>query len=605
MTTDPTPEGQQLPLSQLLHSASRTTAADLDKLLDTEPFHVGGPATGPERHARNDDRIRALVRYAGGALALHHNPGKMLTLYEWMAQVDPAACLGLAAHVAMCVGPICELGTLDDDLRELLAELDQVHRYGSIVITEIGAGNSHINPQTIARYDHSTRSFTLTTPRAEAAKFFISLLGLPQRAHAGCVAARLEVNGRDCGVFLFAVRLAEDLGPSKGVTIHQLPECVVLPQDYASCHFDEATVPYSGWLAGGATINDDGVFHDPLSTDERLRTTMEGTRRMSSLGTVALTAAARATIVLAHTYWQGRITNARLAPGGPVLGYSTQRRAFHAALVDTLAATVLSRRARDLVIRPQPEITDHSRTVTWAPWSGVHRELALNKAWACDLANRVITGLRPRLGAQAMLSVNLLPEYEGLTQALESATGDKLFILLDAANALLTDHTPPPRPNNSGRHPCDLAALRATVLLHDLHATGTAESDLDALNPLLPTMVDAAYAHVRWHTQLLFDRAVLEADEHCDDASAAALRAARRLYELKETLDDLGWHLEHGTLTQERAAALRTDYAHADEALTDHIPTLVAAMATPVARLRAPIAHPDYSQRLVGWPPIP
>ncbi|MFF4948551.1 hypothetical protein [Streptomyces chattanoogensis] len=605
MTTDPTPEGKQLALGQLLHAASLTTAADLDKLLDTEPFHIGGPVTGPERHARNDDRIRALVRYAGGALSLHRNPGKMLTLYEWMAQVDPAACLGLAAHVAMCVGPICELGTPDDDLSELLTELDQVHRYGSIVITEIGAGNSHINPQTLARYDHSTRSFTLTTPRAEAAKFFISLLGLPQRAHAGCVAARLEVNGRDCGAFLFAMRLAEVFGPSKGVTIHQLPECVVLPQDYAVCHFDKATVPYSGWLAGGATINEDGVFHDPLSTDERLRTTMEGTRRMSSLGTVALAAAARATIVLAHTYWQGRVTNARVAPDGPVLGYSTQRRAFHAALVDTLAATVLSRRARDVVTGSQTEHPDHSRTVTWAPWSGVHRELALNKAWACDLANRVLTSLRPRLGAQAMLSVNLLPEYEGLTQALESATGDKLFILLDAATALITDHAPPSRSNGSGRDPRELAALRATLLLRDLRAADTAASDLDALNPLLPTMVEAAYAHVRWNTQLLFDRAVIEADKHCDDASAAALRAAKKLYELKETLTDLGWHLENGTITKEQAAEIRADHADADEALTDHVPALIAAMATPVARLRAPIAHTDYSQRLAGWPLIP
>ncbi|WKK24026.1 hypothetical protein QZH56_36055 [Streptomyces olivoreticuli] len=160
-------------------------------------------------------------------------------------------------------------------------------------------------------------------------------------------------------------------------------------------------MPHRGWLADGASIADDGSFHDLLGGP--------GARTRRSVGmnsfawgavTVGLAAAARASAALAHL---------------------NQQRLLFDAAADALAATAVTRRgtARSWHISPGAG-TGLSAAEMRTP--------ALGKATVAVLAGTAVTRCRTACGALGFFPEHRLIDYQALTSAFQSAGGDDRLI---------------------------------------------------------------------------------------------------------------------------------------------------------------------------------
>ncbi|MEU9186267.1 acyl-CoA dehydrogenase [Streptomyces sp. NPDC048484] len=603
------PTESATPLQQLFHGDSFDGLAALDTLLDTPAFTQSAPPTGPARHARTYRRLQALGLLGGGAIAVYQDPVRMLASLEWSAVVDPPVFLAATVQYTVCVPAMRELGHPGPYLSELIDEIDRHEAFGSIMITEVGRGNSHLATRTEARFDPADRTFSLTTPDPGAAKFMSHVAG-SERAHTAIVYAKLVHGGRHCGVFPFAVRIRDGATVTAGVRIAELPETTAVPLNYALVSFEGTRVPYDGWLRDTAEITADGEFTDPLGDpDLRLMRSLAGSSNASTGAAAALTAAARAAVTIGLRYSGQRLTMGRLGPGLPVLRFRTQQEALYTVLAEVCAASLLAAgvKSRYVEERRGSRSQVQSGRPVWAPWAAVSREQALAKAAATRVLERAAGVCRERSGAQGLLSVNRLLEYEGLAQVYQAAAGDNLLIRLDTGKQLVedADYTPPSGGGITA-HPIsaeDVRALAATQehtllsgLRERLNSASVEEmSPLDIWNPLLSRVLDLADAHQR---RLLLD--AFETGAAHPGPQATALRAFQRLYGLDLLEQTLAWHLENGTLSRSDAARVHAEREQALDAVIPHVEVLLDGFALPPARLQSPMADADFITALAG-----
>ncbi|GAA2135804.1 acyl-CoA dehydrogenase [Kitasatospora kazusensis] len=586
------------PLRALLNGDRLEQLARLDTLLELPCFAPAGPADTPQdRYRRTYDRLRALGRAGGGTLALYRDRAALLTACEWAGTTDPALLLAALVHFGVVTSTLVELGHPAEALDPLIADLDRMDAVGTILITELGSGSSHLAAATEARYRHADRSFTLHTPHPGATKFMPSA-ALPDQSKIAVVYARLLVGDRDHGVFPFAVRLRRDGVTAPGVRVTALPPTSVVPLDYALIGFDATPVPYGAWLRDSARITPDGTFEDPLGDrDSRLVRSLLSSAYASAAAATGQAAAARAAVAIALRYATGRTTMGRLAPELPVLEYRTQQEPLYRALAQAYATTFLVEEERQrFVARPGAPAGAGPRP-TWAPWSAAHRDLALAKAWTSRTLEQVTAVCRQRCGAQGILSANRISDHEDLARIFHAAAGDTLLILLDAGKSLLAD--PPPDPPPAAAFDPDdpatairLARLRERALHRELtHRLPGPEGKFGDWNPLLPGLVELALAHTE---RVVLERFRQRADTLTDPAARQALAGLHRLAGLDGIEDRLGWHLEHGSVTPAEAALVHRARPGTLAAVHAHLPALLDALALPTARLGAPIAEPDW-----------
>ncbi|GHA49568.1 acyl-CoA oxidase [Streptomyces spiroverticillatus] len=612
---------------RILHGRSASQRLErLDRLLDTPLFRTPAAASADDP-LRTYARLRAINAAAGDLDQLGEDPTTIHTILEWTAAHDPALTLAAHVHYAVCLQGLLPASATNPYAAGLLAEMRRGESIGAILITELGRGGSHLSPETEARYDPEARTFTLTTPHDGALKFMSNVAhpGVPRTA---LLFARLLSDGQDHGPHPFVLPLHHPAHPLTGVRIDPLPPNPAWPLDNALVRFEGTVLPYDAWLHDSATLAPDGTLTDPLTPDRRLLHSLAISSHASAGAVVAQAAAARAAATSALRYATTRTTTGRLAPGENVLAYRTQRQALYTALADSHALTLATRHAQQLLrdlhhpATPRENTREgsgqqaHQASVTWAPWSGVHLDLALIKAHATETLEQVGATARRRSGAQGLLAVNHLAGCETLAHIFQSAAGDNLLIQLDAGK-LLTDRARVqasraalrPGPVPAALPSWDLPAVlrhetyRLRVLTHDTlsrapRPCGPGAPALDAWDPVLPRLVTLA----RCHTSVLMlrtcrDQLPLPSTDR--SAQARALRALRRLYALTHLERHVGWHLEHGTLTADDADRLRGDLDAALDTVHPYIPDLVELLAPPRARTTAPLAAADPVAALV------
>ncbi|MEE1822640.1 acyltransferase domain-containing protein [Streptomyces sp. BE20] len=470
----------------------------------------GGPARGGPADLRTDTRAhRRLTRLAAllpPAAEVVADAELLAALGEATVLADPPLYQTFLSHYTLCVGSLVLLGGEEADPSGALAH---ARTKGSFLVTEIGEAGSHLGIRTEARFDVARRAFVLRTPDERAAKFSsVAAAGLPQQA---VVCARLLTQGRDGGVFSFLVDITGAEGrPAPGVSISAPVAVDALPLPYGLVRFDGVRVPVDRWLADGATIDDAGVLHDPSAgPDARLRRTLSCGQGLWATLPSAMAAMAGRSAAMAWRFSAGRRTHGRLAPGVPVLEYRTQQHAVIGGLAEAYALRCTARaalaawaagRAAGPADRPET-------AMTFSPWAGVDRVLALYKAYSTRSVAELIDGLQHRCGVSGFFDGNRFAGYLGFARAFDNAGGDNTLILLDAGRALVEER--PVRPADAAREPSDL---------NDLNDLGDPN---DLSEPL----------HVAWWPHVV---ATLQ-DRLADDlaaAHAAGVAAGRRALDL-------------------------------------------------------------------------
>ncbi|MER7758683.1 acyl-CoA dehydrogenase [Streptomyces sp. NPDC097619] len=608
------------------------------------------PSDGPARERAVTARMRLLAGALPPARHLLRDPDRLAALLAWTAVADPPLCMAFITHTVLCLGSMAHLAPEHAALDKEFQALETLAARGGYLITEAGQANSHLATRTRAVFDPRTREFVLTTPDETAAKFCgMSTQDGPRTV--AVLARAVAADGQEGGVFPFLLDLTHGEGPLPGVEVSSPLTVGALPLEYAQVRFTGARVPYDRWLRDTASAAADGTLHDPLgSADTRLQRTLRPGQDLWGTLPSAAAGIARLASVLAVRYARDRRTQARMAPGRPLLDYRSQQHAVLGSLAESFALTCAAARARTLLARtvrtavPAPATEPPRDTPTtpgatapattgappdaggFAPWTAVSRPLSAYKAHTVRAALRVVATCRSHTGFSGHLDVNRLADYHGFLSALEPAGGDSRLIFYDLGRALAADRPPRPRPAErtapGDPYPAGARWWQRTAHVHrdrltrQLRAGRDRRSaagldEFEVWNPLL----DAAGELGALYAECLAADDVVRAldgpdldgtDLHGPDAHGDttvprdALEALAALGGVRAAQRWSGSLLAAGTLDAETVRALPAAVDRLCDRILPHLPALEAAFGFPDDLVGAPMARPDYHRALTA-----
>ncbi|MFJ1455264.1 acyl-CoA dehydrogenase [Nocardia sp. N2S4-5] len=483
-------------------------------------------------------RARRAGQIAPRAEHLLAEPRMLSALLSRLAVADPVVFHVCLVHYTLVLAPIVENDpdNTQTALREIRAALESMDTFGAALMSECShRSSSHLHLRTRATFDRATGDFVLDTPDRDARKFPNNTAS-PGISKTGAVYAQLVVDGIERGMFAFIVPLRDATGAVlPGVDIEPAPDTVALASDYAYVRFHELRLPRHAWLSAGASLEDDGTFHDPLpDTDARRAGTMSaGAPHVwrSIIAAAASIAQGAARILYSHT--ADRLSMGRLAPEQPLLRYRTVREAVLGNLAAAYVLAIVSEHAHG----ERPTATTAGAS-TWAPWSAVDHELPLLKAAATRLCAEVVTSCRAHCGANGFAGHNRLNAFHGWAHVYGTAGGDNDLILMDTAHALCDAADDLPIADRNGAVRTDLTAPRNWLsmaqaverayrrkLSVEVEAARAGGSDhFTAWNDNLPLAQAAAAAYS--------DRIVLQASAAAHDAALEPVGGLLRLHAL-------------------------------------------------------------------------
>ncbi|MEV0533937.1 acyl-CoA dehydrogenase [Kitasatospora sp. NPDC050463] len=589
------------------------TTTELTRLLlgpDRERIHapwqqlLADPLMRIDLAAGTTDRIAASylrlrrINQAVDAAALATDPRALTALHEWMSPLDGALVVVAGIHYNLFLGSLLDHDPHD---KRPLAPYVAMERVGTFLCTELGHGNDATALRTTAVYDRTARTFTLHTPDAGAQKF------MPNTGPAGgpksaVVAARLLVDGRDHGIFLFLTPLTDAAGPLPGVTVRPLPQRPGNPVDHCLTSFEEVVLPHEALLTGEhGRLGPDASFTSALGSKRKRFLTSIGRVTLGKLCmSAAAVGAARSALAVAIRYAHHReVTGARADRRIPVWAH----RSHHGPLLDAAATAY----AMTALHRATVERWTGRDATDPADVAAAERQVAVAKGWTTWQSRSLIIECRERCGAQGLLLVNGITPLAMDVEGTITAEGDNLALWAKAgAELLLAPSAPPPAAPDGG--PDDPA-----VLQHLLHAAehlhlGRARTLLrqapsgDGLRRW-NTASPAALAAVTAYAERTAGAALLALAEQAADPQARSLLLdLYRVFALRRVGVASGPLLSEGLLTADQVRELPELVERAVARLADRGRQLVDAFDLPEEFLATiPIAGPDY-QRVFDHP---
>lgn len=581
-------------LSELVRGGcGESVLSSVRELFRDEIFQTREGLGYDELCALTYERMRWLNRHDPSGTALLKDPARLLAVLECSAVASPSLFLAMTIHYCLSLSAVVEFGGGRDDLT---AELGSMSSIGTLVVTEVGHGNSHAAMRTEAVHDPASGEFVLRTPDPGARKF-MSNNGLSGVRKLGVVYARLLVGGQDHGVFPFAVPLRGERGPMPGVRIEALPHAPLLPLDYAVISFDDVRLPAHSLLSDDATLRGDGTFHDPLGSPEaRSSRSLEIRRNAWVAAASACAAVTRASSAIALRHACLRISRSRLSSERPVLEFRPQQLALFGALATSYAVTCLVNDAKRAWV-------DGSLSGAWAPGPAISRTLGLVKAFASAVSERVSGECMARSGAHGVFAVNRLVDYRGLGTMMNPAAGDSFLITLEAGRTLAENlgYTPPavhlPEPLDlcSPATWRELARARERELHQELRdrldlARRRGQNPFERWNNRQELGKELADAHV---ARLALDSLLDAADRVHDPAARAAIDPLCALYALDKISEHASWYVCAGILTAQQTSRISVLRDLACDRIRPHVGTLVDALGLTDDLLHAPMTRRD------------
>ncbi|MFD6193061.1 acyl-CoA dehydrogenase [Streptomyces sp. NPDC060275] len=554
--------------------------------------------TPRDRTALAYERLRLINDTLQSPEQLADDPHLLTSLHEWTGFVDPTLATLSAIHYNLF------LGSLIDHFPSAarpLTDFTSLRRTGTFLCTELEHGSDVSAMQTRAVWDRTSGGFVLHTPTTGAQKFMptTSAVGGPKTA---VVAARLIVEERDEGVFLFLVPLRDENGLRPGVRTWMLPERMGTAVDHCLTSFDGCRLPREALLES---------THGLLSTDGSLTSSLGNRHKrvMHSIQRVncgklsmsgAAVGAARAALAIAVRYAHARhISGSRPGETVPLTAHHSHMSSLMQRISTAYAMTFLH---RDTVTRwadRTPESTDEAA-----------RLVAIAKSWITWQTRDITIECRERCGAQGLFTVNGFSDLITSTEGTITAEGDNLVISLKAGAEMLFGErleVPHPRPGwgeDAMKDPRFLRDLLArTVSLWQQRArsalrkgpSGARSQRWNQASGAALKMVDAA---ARLHAADAFLRA---ADHAVGPEVRALMGELALLFLLKEVNEHTGDLLAEGHLTADDVRALPEIIYTTIAGLTPDAMLLVDAFDIPEEVLSTiPIAHEDYTRRLAA-----
>ena len=314
--------------------------------------------------------------------------------------------------------------------RKYLKDIGTLTLPGCFAMTETGHGSNVRGIETTATYDHSKQCFVIHTPDELARKEYIGNAAL--HGQMATVFAKLILNGKDYGVSAFVVPLRDPSGKlHPGVNIKDCGRKMGLNGvDNGVIYFDQVTIPKENMLDKFATVNTEGKFESPISSDNRRFFTMLGTLVGGRIGIPRSgLSAAKTGLAIAIRYGDQR---KQFGPEGgaeiPILNYRTHQR----RLMPLLANAYALHFALEYLTNRFLKRTEEDMQEIEALAAGL-------KSVATWNTTQTLQECRECCGGKGYLSENRIDDLKNDTEIYTTFEGDNTVLLQLVAKSRLTE----------------------------------------------------------------------------------------------------------------------------------------------------------------------
>ncbi|MFB9070461.1 acyl-CoA dehydrogenase [Citricoccus parietis] len=579
---------------------------------------------------------KAFPRRLGGS----DNHGGNIATFAELVSADPSLQIKAGVQWGLFGSAILHLGT-EEHHERLLPAVMSLEVPGAFAMTEIGHGSDVSSLATTATYVPDTDEFEIHTPFKAAWKEFLGNAAL--HGKAAVVFAQLITRGVNHGVHAFYVPLRDESGdflPGVGGEDDGY-KGGLNGIDNGRLHFDHVRIPRTNLLNRYGSVDEKGGYSSDIASPGRRFFTMIGTLVQ---GRVSLALSGASASALALT---GAIT------------YGNQRRQFNATsdtheevlmdyqlhqrrLIDRLARTYADTFAANELLEKFDAVfsgesdTDEDRQeletlaaaikplATWnaldtlqeareacggAGYMAKNRFASLRhdldifvtfegdnnvllqlvgkrllSDYSKDLTNLSIGALSRYVRGQATEAVVYRSGLRRVVQSVQDAGSERKsaswFKDAEVQRALLEDRV---------RTKTGAVAQALMPVARKSQAEQAATFNLHQAD-----LIDAARNHGELLEWEAFTRAIEQIE---DDHTRQVMTWMRNLFALRVIEDDLGWFLETGRISPQRARTLRTYINRLAARLRPHAQTLVDAFGYEQEHLRMDIATGDEARR--------
>ncbi|GAA1673363.1 acyl-CoA dehydrogenase [Citricoccus zhacaiensis] len=579
---------------------------------------------------------KAFPRRLGGS----DNHGGNIATFAELVSADPSLQIKAGVQWGLFGSAILHLGT-EEHHERLLPAVMSLEVPGAFAMTEIGHGSDVSSLATTATYVPETDEFEIHTPFKAAWKEFLGNAAL--HGKAAVVFAQLITRGVNHGVHAFYVPLRDESGdflPGIGGEDDGY-KGGLNGIDNGRLHFDHVRIPRTNLLNRYGSVDEKGGYSSDIASPGRRFFTMIGTLVQ---GRVSLALSGASASALALT---GAIT------------YGNQRRQFNATsdtheevlmdyqlhqrrLIDRLARTYADTFAANELLEKFDAVfsgesdTDEDRQELETLAAAIKPLATWNALDTLQEAREACGGagyMAKNRFASLRHDLDIFVTFEGDNNVLLQLVGKRLLsdyskdltnLSIGALSRYVRGQATEAVVNRSGLRRVvqsvqDAGSERKSAswfkdaevqraLLEDRVRTKTG-AVAQALMPVArksqaeqaatfnlhqADLIDAARNHGELLEWEAFTRAVEQIE---DDHTRQVMTWMRNLFALRVIEDDLGWFLETGRISPQRARTLRTYINRLAARLRPYAQTLVDAFGYEQEHLRMDIATGDEARR--------
>ncbi len=454
---------------------------------------------------------------------------------------------------------------------------------GCFAMTETGHGSNVKGLQTTATYDHQEGMITIHSPHKLAGKEYIGNAAL--HGQMATVFAKLVIEGVDYGVNAFIVPLRDQQGELlPGIRIEDNGHKMGLNGvDNGRIWFDQVKIARDAMLDRYASIDDDGKFTSPISSDNRRFFTMLGTLVGGRVGIArSALSAAKSGLTIAIKYAEQRL---QFGPENgqevPILNYRTHQRRLLPLLANAYAGHFALR-----------YLTQRFLHRTKTDMKEVEALAAGLKAWSTWNTTSTLQECREALGGKGYLSENRIDRLKNDTDIYTTFEGDNTVLMQLVAKSRLAEFkkefadinffgmvnyiADKARINIGEKNPIAVRETSREHLLDDnfhvkafryremrilksaatrfKHYIDEGMDSFDAFNQTQYHMLKVGFAYIE---RVILEQFVEGIQQVEDEASRAVLTKVCQLFALSQIEQHKGWYLENGYMDGVKTKAIR------------------------------------------------
>jgi acyl-CoA oxidase len=540
---------------------------------------------------------------------------KYFAIMETLSYHDLSTVIKFGVQFGLWGMSVFFLGT-EKHHKKYIKDIGSLKLAGCFAMTETGHGSNVKGVETTATYQHSSRSFIINTPHQRAGKEYIGNAAL--HGQMATVFAKLVIDDVDYGVNAFVVPLRNSSGEMmKGVTIEDCGRKMGLNGvDNGKIWFDQVEIPHDNMLDRYASVDEEGQFQSPITSDNRRFFTMLGTLVGGRIGIPRSgLSATKSGLTIAIRHGDKR---KQFGPenGGevPILNYRTHQRRLMPLLANAYASHFALQHVTERFLHRKEEEMQEIEAMA----AGL-------KAWSTWNTTHTLQECREACGGKGYLSENRIDRLKNDTDVYTTFEGDNTVLMqlvakgrlsefkkefsdinffgmmnyvADKAKTGLTEMNPLTIRNTDEAHLLDadfhLSAFRyrekdiltSAAKRFKKHLDAGMDS-FDAFNQTQYHMVNVGYAYVERLILEQFQEGISRVE---DQQCKASLTKLSQLFALSQIEKNKGWYLEHDYMTGTKTKAIRKVINQLCWEVRQDAVALVNAFNIPDSCLSAPIA---------------